>query len=220
MTLILILIPLVFLILVVEIATIALHMTGLDIKSARFQALSSFSLTGFTTKEAEEVVNHRQRRKIIMVLMVLGLITWATLISFIVNAIINARQLIPSLVQIAVILSVLLFMLLLARHRPFIKAFRNKVAQYLEHRTPLKGRSIDEILRLAEDYGVAQISLGKDSKNVGLTLKETNLRERDILVLAIERDKKIIPAPHANDILKEDDVLICYGKLKNMQELL
>ena len=48
-------IPLILLIIIVEIATVALHMTGLDIKSSRFQALSAFTSTGFTTKEAESV---------------------------------------------------------------------------------------------------------------------------------------------------------------------
>ena len=47
-------------------------MTGLDANKAKFQALSAFSGTGFTTKEAETVTNHPDRRKIIAWLMVLG----------------------------------------------------------------------------------------------------------------------------------------------------
>ena len=44
----------------VRAASIALMMTGLEKKKARFQALSAFSGTGFTTKEAEAIVNHPQ----------------------------------------------------------------------------------------------------------------------------------------------------------------
>ncbi|MDI6886556.1 MAG: hypothetical protein QMD22_09525, partial [archaeon] len=44
--------------LVVRAAAIALMMTGMDEKRARFQALSAFTGTGFTTREAESVVNH------------------------------------------------------------------------------------------------------------------------------------------------------------------
>jgi len=40
-------------------------MTGMEKKKARFQALSAFAGTGFTTKEAESVVNYPARRKII-----------------------------------------------------------------------------------------------------------------------------------------------------------
>jgi len=58
--------------LIVRAAAIALMMTGMDEKRARFQALSSFSGTGFTTKEAEFVMNHPVRRRIITCLMILG----------------------------------------------------------------------------------------------------------------------------------------------------
>ena len=47
-------------------------MTGMDRKRAVFQALSAFSGTGFTTKEAEFVVNHPVRRRVIIWLMILG----------------------------------------------------------------------------------------------------------------------------------------------------
>lgn len=42
--------------LIVRAAAIALMMTGMDRKRAVFQALSAFSGTGFTTKEAESIV--------------------------------------------------------------------------------------------------------------------------------------------------------------------
>ena len=58
--------------LIVRIATVALTLTGMDEEKARFQALSAFTGTGFTTTEAEIVVKHPVRRKIVMTLMVLG----------------------------------------------------------------------------------------------------------------------------------------------------
>ena len=56
----------------VRAASIALMMTGLAKPKARFQALSAFSGTGFTTREAESIVNHPQRRKIVRWLMMGG----------------------------------------------------------------------------------------------------------------------------------------------------
>lgn len=61
-----------FSLLIVRAAAIALMMTGLDENRARFQARSAFTGTGFTTKEAEMIVNHPKRRQIISWLMVLG----------------------------------------------------------------------------------------------------------------------------------------------------
>ena len=58
--------------LIVRIGAIALEMTGMERSRARFQALSAFSGTGFTTKEAELVTSNRQRRKIATVLIILS----------------------------------------------------------------------------------------------------------------------------------------------------
>jgi len=58
--------------LIIKIGTIALRMTGIDRETAAFQALSAFSGTGFTTSEAENIVNHPRRRKVVKALMILG----------------------------------------------------------------------------------------------------------------------------------------------------
>jgi len=212
-------IPLILLIVIVEIAAIALNMTGLDMRKARFQALSAITATGFTTEEAEDVVKDGKRRRIIMSLMIIGFIIWASLTSLIINAFIASHKLVPTIIQLSALLVVFVVVLYLARYRPFVKRFRGVVSSYLARRTTLERKSIDEVLRLAQGYGIAEISLTKGSKNIGLSLKDTSFRQMDILVLAIERDNEIIPAPHASDILKENDTLICYGKLENMQEI-
>jgi prepilin signal peptidase PulO-like enzyme (type II secretory pathway) len=58
--------------LITRVATVALTLTGLSLDVARFQARSALSGTGFTTSEAEAVVNHPVRRRIVMALMLLG----------------------------------------------------------------------------------------------------------------------------------------------------
>ncbi|MGI9432114.1 MAG: potassium transporter TrkA, partial [Myxococcota bacterium] len=55
-----------------RIAAVALEHTGLSQAAARFQARSAFTGTGFTTAEAEQVVGHPVRRRIIMWLMLVG----------------------------------------------------------------------------------------------------------------------------------------------------
>ena len=57
---------------VTRIASIALTFTGLSRDAARFQSRSAFSGSGFTTSESELVVGHPVRRRIIMLLMLLG----------------------------------------------------------------------------------------------------------------------------------------------------
>ena len=68
-------------IVVVRIATIALSLTGLSHESAKFQARSAWTGTGFTTSESEKIVNHPVRRRIITMLMIVrgaGLISMIT----------------------------------------------------------------------------------------------------------------------------------------------
>ena len=120
MAFIILAVPLILLLLIVEIASIALHMTGLNMKTARFQALSAFTSTGFTTKESEDVVSHKYRRQIIMTLMIVGFITWASLVSLFINAFLTKHELLPSLLQISGLLLIFVVLLFLARYRPFV----------------------------------------------------------------------------------------------------
>ncbi len=48
---------------VIRVASVALRLTGLTENTARFQALSAFTGTGFTTTEAEALVNYPVRRR-------------------------------------------------------------------------------------------------------------------------------------------------------------
>jgi Trk-type K+ transport system membrane component len=59
---------------IVKLGSIAFQFTGMEPKMAMFQSLSAFTNTGFTTSAAEDVVNHRRRRVIATVLIVMGYI--------------------------------------------------------------------------------------------------------------------------------------------------
>jgi Trk-type K+ transport system membrane component len=52
--------------------SVALEATGMERSRAHFQALSALSGTGFTTRDAETVVNHSSRRWIVTWLMFFG----------------------------------------------------------------------------------------------------------------------------------------------------
>src|SRR4030042_4670856 len=87
MNLIIFTIVLVISFIVVRIGAIAFQLTGLEWSLAKFQALSCFSGTGFTTKESELIVSNPQRRKIASVLIVLGNAGLVTLIATFANSI-------------------------------------------------------------------------------------------------------------------------------------
>lgn len=58
------LLAILFSFLIVRAASVALMITGMEKKKARFQASSRFSGTGFMTKDTESVMDHPQRQKI------------------------------------------------------------------------------------------------------------------------------------------------------------
>ena len=62
----------IFALLVVRVGAKALMMTGMSWDAASFQAYSAFFGVGFTTKEAEMVVDHPIRRRIIKQLILFG----------------------------------------------------------------------------------------------------------------------------------------------------
>lgn len=58
--------------LITRVAAIALAHTGLSTQSARFQARSAYTGSGYTSSETEKIMNHPVRRKIIYSLMLIG----------------------------------------------------------------------------------------------------------------------------------------------------
>lgn len=75
-----------------RIATVALTFTGLSRDSARFQARSAFSGAGFTTSESELILDHPVRRKIIMLLMLLGNVGLVTLIATLMGSFVGLES--------------------------------------------------------------------------------------------------------------------------------
>jgi len=197
--------------LVIRAAAVALMMTGMDEKKAKFQALSAFSGTGFTTKEAESVINNPRRRKIVTYLMVLGNAGIVTVIATFVVSLRPAGIFRPSL-NIAIVAASLLILYRITLHQEFAKKLSNKIRETLRKKLHFEKVHIEEILQQSEGYGVASVLIEKESKIAGLTLGQSGLREGDLMVLSIERDEEVIPVPKAQSKTQVGDRLIIYGK--------
>ena len=66
---------------IITVGATAYELTGLDREAAKFQALSAFTGTGFTTRISELVVRHPTRRRITSVLIILGYGGTATVVA-------------------------------------------------------------------------------------------------------------------------------------------
>jgi uncharacterized protein with PhoU and TrkA domain len=204
--------------LIVRIGAIALEMTGMERAKARFQALSAFTGTGFTTREAEAVINHPRRRKVVTYLMILGNAGIVTVIATFVVSLRPAGIFRPSL-NIAIVAASLLILYRITLHQEFAKKLSNKIRETLRKKLHFEKVHIEEILQLSEGYGVASVLIEKESKIAGLTLGQSGLREGDLMVLSIERDEEVTLVPKAQSKIQVGDLLVCYGKLENLKEL-
>lgn len=205
---------------IVKIGAVALNLTGLEEKKAFFQALSAFTGTGFTTTDSELVVKNNIRRRIIITLMILGNAGLVSVISTLMLSFVKGgMQVAPIFINITIILVSILVLIKISTHKGIARKLTKKIQQRLIKSATFTKRPVEEILRLAEGYGIAEMTLTEDCVDVGKTLFESSFRQNDILILAIERGKKVIPAPHASDHLITNDTIICYGKLTNITKI-
>jgi hypothetical protein len=212
------LIAIVISMLIVRAGAIALMMTGMSFEKAKFQALSAFSGTGFTTREAERVVNNAQRRKIVSWLMILGNVGIVTVIVTATSSFARAKGLGVGL-NVLVLLSGLVVIFAIARHTPLVRRWETFAQARLERfKIFEEDTTVDELLHIAEGYGVMRIQLLENSPFIGQTLAEINSSLVHSFVLGIERDKEWLPTPILTSKLIEDDYLVIYGKLEDLAE--
>lgn len=201
---------------VVRVATVILKLTGLDEKTARFQAISAFTGTGFTTKEAETLLEKEVRRKTIIVLMILGKVGIVSVIGGLFLSF-GKDNLIADLWKATIIIAFILVVYVIASSRHFSRVLTKFIEKGVIAGGIIKQRTLEELFRLPTGYGIAQLNITKDSEEKGLTLSKAGFNKKDILVLSIERNNKLISFPHAEDVIEEKDKLLCYGLLKNIK---
>jgi len=96
----------------------------------------------------------------------------------------------------------------------------DRVIEYLESRIKFPDLDFRYRISASRGYGVVEMPMVKGHSLAGHTLRESELRERDVLVLSIARGKKTIPNPAADERVEEGDVLLCFGKLEAMRGLM
>jgi ribosomal protein S6--L-glutamate ligase len=94
------------------------------------------------------------------------------------------------------------------------------VIDYVSDNVKYPELDVRQRLTVSKGYGVAELHIGKDSGLAGKTLEASQLRSRDILVLSLTRDRKIIPNPRGTRVVEVGDRLLCFGKTANMSDLL
>jgi hypothetical protein len=218
MNLLLFIIILIVSFVVVRIGAIAFELTGLESSLAKFQALSCFTGTGFTTKEAELITGNPQRRHIASVLIVLGHAGLVTLIATFANSL--RTDIIMPWINLAILAIAVYIIYKIFTHTKFAGKLTDALRARIVKQEIIKPVTFEELMVLTGGYGVSSVEIGQNSPILNKTIIETDLRSHDIMILVIERNGETIPNPSADTRILLDDRVICFGRLSNIRKQL
>jgi hypothetical protein len=204
--------------LVARVGSVALTLTGMSREAARFQARSAFFGVGFTTGEAEAVVNHPVRRRIIMALILLGNAGIVTVLGTLLITFAGDRG-VP-LGRIAILIAGVAVLGALSVSRPVDRLLNRVIRRSLGRWTDLDARDFSGLLELEDGYAVAELEVEPQDWIAGRTLAELTLRDEGIVVLGIRRpDGTYVGAPDGYTSIDAGDLLTVYGREERAAEL-
>lgn len=207
---------------ITRVAAMALTLTGLSREAARFQARSAFTGVGYTTLESEAVVNHPVRRRIVMLLMLLGNIGVATvaatvMVSFMSTTGASGQERLTILCWLSAGLTVLI---LVSNSRWIERRMNRVIAWALKRFTDLDVRDYVALLELSSGYAVTEMVVERGDWLAGKTLADLRLADEGILILGIRpRDAEYHGTPRGDDRIDVGDTLIVYGDLEDIERL-
>jgi hypothetical protein len=202
---------------IIRVATSALVLTGMSRESARFQARSAFFGVGFTTSEAESVVDHPVRRRIAMWLMWLGN---AGIVSVVGSLVLSFGRGGPTLGRMGVIVAGLFVLTLIARSRWVERGMNRLNERLLDRFTSVDARDYAGLLHVRGGWTIDELLVQEGDWLAGRTLADLHLRDEGIMVLGIERrGGEYVGAPHGDDALAAGDTLVLYGRHRRICEL-
>ncbi|BCX46363.1 potassium transporter TrkA [Haloferula helveola] len=199
--------------LIVQLGANALALTGMSQAAARFQAASAFFGVGFTTQEAEMVVNHPVRRRIILHLIIAGNVgitsALATLIVTLMN---NDPEGMAGGVLLLWILGALVGVGLLLNVGFVKKPMDSLMRSLLKRLGVVQALDYDVLLRVKQGFSVAEVELIEGHPFIGKALGQSRPGDQGIVILGVYRkDGRFVGAPGRDEVLEEGDLIMVYG---------
>lgn len=200
---------------IVTAGSIAYELTGLDRETSRFQALSAFTGTGFTTRVSQRVVGHPVRRRITSTLIILGYGGTASVIASLVTSVdhdswFNTVTNVGTLILAGIVSWILL--------RTFGSILLSDVIRRILL-PRLTGDRVphEELLLYKAGFGITRIEVPPRSRVIGRTLRELDLRAYNVQILAVEESDDVHPIPDPDWTFQQGNHLIVYGELRKVQ---
>lgn len=205
---------------ITKVASVALIHTGLSREIARLQARSAFTGVGFTTSESEKIVNHPTRRRILMMLMVLGNAGIVTAMSTLILGLVDTPDDSSLVMRIVLLVSGLVVLWTVASSQWVDLRLSRLVNRALTRWTDLDVRDYASLLQLTHDYAVIELAVSETDWLCGHHLHELDLSAEGVLILGIQRPSgRFLGAPSGDSKIEAGDTLILYGRSDTLAEL-
>jgi ribosomal protein S6--L-glutamate ligase len=94
------------------------------------------------------------------------------------------------------------------------------IIDYIANQVNFPEIDLRQRLTVSRGYGVAEVYIPEGSAYVGKSISDSQLREKDIIVLTLNRGTSVIPNPRPQRRLEAGDRLLCFGKLERMRDLI
>jgi hypothetical protein len=203
-----------------QLATGALIATGVPPEIAAFQARSAFSGAGFTTTEAENVVNHPARRRIIATTMFAGSLGTPTLVVTVLLGFVAPGP--GSTIERTLVLLSGAFLIVVTVLNKMVRTWLVGLGnRYTERRLrPALGGGVEEILSLGDGFVIDVVRLDADPAPTARSLRSLAHSLPGVTVLGIRSDGAYRGAPPVDHELHAGDELIVHGRRDRIAELL
>jgi len=201
--------------------SVALEATGMERSRARFQAMSALTGTGFTTREAENIVGHPRRRLIIGWMMFLGSVGIILfLLILLVIIVVGIKPAKPTSAVTLVLSALPAVFLMVLYWIGVLDKLATVIVNWLKRSGYFTSElSIKETIHHSGDYSIARLTMGRKAPEVGCKISDISLAKHNITILAIERGERTLSFPKAKEIVLAGDHLLCYGKTDEISRL-
>ncbi len=208
---------------IIEIFTVIFMLTGLSHTRSIFQVISLLTNSGFTTNESEVIVTSRRRRKLAIIVMIIGNLLNVSVISTLVNITINLYR-DPTFNYIQAFIGLFIFLIIIIMHRrvPFIKTRLNTFIKNAANRWMYSKRSNPLlVLDNFHGYGIVEVKIIEvPTILANKTIFESRISNKyGIRVLFIKRGDIYIGDIDDEQLILPLDRVIMFGPIHHITHL-
>jgi hypothetical protein len=204
---------------IVRIGGFALQLTGIEPDVARFQALSAFSGTGFTTREAERVVGNKTRRRIVTILIILGNAGTVTVIATLVASFTQVSGYMWFFIRLAIIVGGIFGLYQLIMRGSVGRRIPAWLQKPVMNRILREAPTVEEIFHVEKDWAISLVMIKGNSKSIGQSVADITA-EGDMEILSIDRTDTYLTRPNGEEKIMEGDRLLVYANRKSVKRVL